>query len=260
MSELDEAIENGTKVHVFGIGESGRRAVTKMISRFDERARIGIGAIMVDSTGNLSFQTVTSTDNCTNLTVGIGTSESIFIIANPAEDYCLLERACRAAKAQGLHAYLIIPETITHNKTTAPHSANTGGDQLVLDSLFTVSHSSMSPLYPPQTEIRADNDLMDYLVYLLIQQLYEPMITHGFVGADSADLQCVIRGSVMRLGVGVANGDEKASNAVKIALARLAEQGIDPKNIAGVWCVVSGSSNILGNEHYNAMTGLSMLL
>lgn len=111
----------------------------------------------------------------------------------------------------------------------------------VFDTVFTVSDRSLSDKQDPllvQKDVLAGYSMRHIVTTIscLINQ-------RSFICVDFADMVTIMRGgSIGRLGIGLASGPARGSNAAKRALERLAAQGMPTFDATGVLSIVQGSS------------------
>lgn len=244
----------GARVHVVGVGKFGLSVVNNMFGDIDPQACIGVSRMM-GVTGDQSVTSIlpsVSRDESEILFDIIFNSDLVFIVADidMEENNPLLDSICDKLEDNGISTYLVIPATNSF-EIADPYSLADGEKSLVLEGLLLVSESSMSQ--PDLHSSEPKGARVDHLAGLMINQLYEPITKGSFVAVDFADLQSVMRRSLLRFGVGTSSGIEKACEAANKALACLANQELDPAKIKSAWCVLNGSSKLEMGD-YNAVS------
>ncbi len=213
MFELDESTERGAIIRVIGVGAFGVRVAGSMNGRIHKVDCFGIVQKSKAAPDNLPL---IPTPRCLHTTTDhhdetlleqLGNSDLVFVISNLAEEDGMLEDICITLQKENIPVFLVIPESAC--------TTDLNRDEVTLDGVIILSEASIEPPYPTAVVVQASPSLQNYIFQQAIQQITDLMTKHSLMGIDFADVMVIICGGVMRLGIGIANGEHNAQVAAE---------------------------------------------
>ncbi|MFZ4859965.1 MAG: hypothetical protein ACOYL3_26680 [Desulfuromonadaceae bacterium] len=240
MFELDESTERGAIIRVIGVGAFGVRVAGSMNGRIHKVDCFGIVQKGTAAPDNLPL---IPTPRCLHATADLHDEalleqlynpDLVFVISNLAEEDGLLENICITLQKENIPVFLVIPESACTMDLT--------GDQVTLDGVIILSEASIEPPYPTAVMVQASPSLQNYIFLQALQQITDLLTKQSLMGIDFADVMVIICGGVMRLGIGFAQGEQKAQMAAEKAAAFLKEQEVELQSISSALISIYGSN------------------
>lgn len=259
MFEFDESIEQGAIIRVIGIGAFGLRVAGNMVGRIHKVECLGVmqkGSMGPDNLPLASLPRCSNQDHhdVAALLELLGTSDLVFIVANLDEDDGLLEDVCNALHNGNIPTFLVIPESACSMERKTGSIGLERLEKVTLDGVMILSESSMEPPYPQSWDVQVAFAIQVNLFQLAIRQITDLITSHGLMGIDIVDVMVTICGGIMKLGAGIASGDEGAYRAAEKASTCLKNQAIELQAISSMLNSVYGSSNIMRMDDYNSVS------
>lgn len=275
MFEFDESQDQTAKIKVIGVGGGGGNVVDAMIN-----AQISGVEFMVTNTDAQALRRSIAPMKIqlgAQLTKGLGAGANPDVGREAAlEDRARLVElldgadmvfvACGLGGGTGTGAAPIIAEVakeigaLTVGVVTKPFTregrqrlakAENGAVELkkVVDSLIVIPNDRLIGLAGKNMSILDAFKPSDDVLRQAVQGLSDLIITEGVINVDFADVKSVMseRGMAM-MGIGVAEGESRASEAAQLAISSPLLEDIDISGAKGVLVNISGSSNMTMEE------------
>jgi len=275
MFEFDETLDQTAKIKVIGVGGGGSNVVDAMIN-----AQIaGVEFIVANTDAQALKRSVApmKVQLGTKLTKGLGAG------ANPetGSEAAMEDRsriiellsgadmvfvACGLGGGTGTGAAPVIAEAakevgaLTVGVVTKPFTregrqrlvkAEGGVEELkkVVDSLIVIPNDRLVGLAGKNMSILDAFKPSDDVLRQAVQGISDLITTSGLINVDFADVKSVMseRGMAM-MGIGVADGEKRASEAAQQAISSPLLEDIDISGAKGVLVNISGSSNMTMEE------------
>ena len=275
MFEFDETLDQTAKIKVIGVGGGGSNVVDAMIN-----AQIaGVEFIVANTDAQALKRSVApmKVQLGTKLTKGLGAG------ANPetGREAAMEDRsriiellsgadmvfvACGLGGGTGTGAAPVIAEAakevgaLTVGVVTKPFTregrqrlvkAEGGVEELkkVVDSLIVIPNDRLVGLAGKNMSILDAFKPSDDVLRQAVQGISDLITTSGLINVDFADVKSVMseRGMAM-MGIGVADGEKRASEAAQQAISSPLLEDIDISGAKGVLVNISGSSNMTMEE------------
>lgn len=228
-------------------------AQTQIDSDFDEDARIvavGFGPtgakmaqLLSRNLPGISCHEVTSNPKSGSsgqmaaLLSSIRESDLLLVMAAFDDEYC--GEGARIIGHSAREAGVLSLALIDDDNDVSPKSIAKLAD--AFDTVFAVSDVSLADIQDPLL-VRKDV-LAGYSMRHMVTVITNLINQRSLVCVDFADIAMIMRkGSIGRLGVGVASGPARGSTAAKIALERLTTQGVSTFDATSVLAIAQGSS------------------
>ena len=236
MFELDESTERGAIIRVIGVGAFGVRVAGSMNGRIHKVDCFGIVQKGAAAPDNLPLITsprclhASADHHDEALLEQLCNPDLVFVISNLTEEDGMLEDLCITLQKENIPVFLVISESACTMDLT--------GDEVMLDGIMILPEdSNWTAVMVP-----ASSSLQNYIFQQAIQQITDLMTKQSLMGIDFADVMVIICGGVMRLGIGFAQGEQKAQMAAEKAAARLKEQGVELQSISSALISIYGSN------------------
>jgi len=275
MFEFDESLDQSAKIKVIGVGGGGGNVVDAMID-----AHItGVEFIVAntDAQALKRSKAPTKVQLGTKLTKGLGAGanpdtgreaamEDRSRIAELLSGADMVFVACGLGGGTGTGAAPVIAEVaqevsaLTVGVVTKPFTregrqrmfkADTGATELkdVVDSLIIIPNDRLVGLAGKNTSILEAFKPADDVLRQAVQGISDIITTSGVINVDFADVKSVMseRGMAM-MGIGVAEGEKRASEAAHQAISSPLLEEIDISGAKGVLVNITGSSNMTMEE------------
>ncbi|MCA1797192.1 MAG: cell division protein FtsZ [Desulfuromonadaceae bacterium] len=275
MFEFDESLDQSAKIKVIGVGGGGGNVVDAMID-----ANISGVEFIVANTDAQALKrskAPTKVQLGTKLTKGLGAGanpdtgreaamEDRSRIAELLSGADMVFVACGLGGGTGTGAAPIIAEVarevsaLTVGVVTKPFTregrqrqvkADAGATELkdVVDSLIVIPNDRLVGLAGKNTSILEAFKPADDVLRQAVQGISDIITTSGVINVDFADVKSVMseRGMAM-MGIGVAEGEKRASEAAHQAISSPLLEDIDISGAKGVLVNISGSSNMTMEE------------
>ncbi|MCK9172582.1 cell division protein FtsZ [Desulfuromonas thiophila] len=275
MFEFDETADQSAKIKVIGVGGGGGNVVEAMI-----QAHInGVEFIVA----NTDAQALKRSRAPMKVQLGSKLTKGLGAGANPevGREAALEDRsriaellsgadmvfvACGLGGGTGTGAAPVIAEVarevgaLTVGVVTKPFSregrqrlikAENGVDELkkVVDSLIVIPNDRLIGLAGKNMSILDAFKPADDVLRQAVQGISDLITTDGLINVDFADVKSVMseRGMAM-MGIGVAEGEKRASEAANQAISSPLLEDIDISGAKGVLVNITGSSNMTMEE------------
>lgn len=275
MFEFDESLDQSAKIKVIGVGGGGGNVVDAMI-----QANISGVEFIVANTDAQALKrskAPTKVQLGTKLTKGLGAGanpetgreaamEDRSRIAELLSGADMVFVACGLGGGTGTGAAPVIAEVareisaLTVGVVTKPFTregrqrltkADTGAAELkeVVDSLIIIPNDRLVGLAGKNTSILEAFKPADDVLRQAVQGISDIITTSGVINVDFADVKSVMseRGMAM-MGIGVAEGEKRASEAAHQAISSPLLEDIDISGAKGVLVNITGSSNMTMEE------------
>ncbi|MCD6525758.1 MAG: cell division protein FtsZ [Desulfuromonas sp.] len=275
MFEFDESVDQTAKIKVIGVGGGGSNVVDAMIN-----AQIsGVEFIVANTDAQALKRSVApmKIQLGTKLTKGLGAGASPETGREAAQEdrsrivellsgADMVFVACGLGGGTGTGAAPIIAETakeigaLTVGVVTKPFTregrqrlvkAEGGVEELkkVVDSLIVIPNDRLVGLAGKNMSILDAFKPSDDVLRQAVQGISDLITTSGLINVDFADVKSVMseRGMAM-MGIGVADGEKRASEAAQQAISSPLLEDIDISGAKGVLVNISGSSNMTMEE------------
>ena len=275
MFEFDESVDQSAKIKVIGVGGGGSNVVDAMI-----KADISGVDFMVANTDAQALKRSIAPMKIqlgTKLTKGLGAGANPEIGREAAmEDRTRIMElldgadmvfiACGLGGGTGTGAAPVIAEAareigaLTVGVVTKPFTregrqrltkAEGGASELkkVVDSLIVIPNDRLVGLAGKNMSILDAFKPSDDVLRQAVQGISDLIIDDGVINVDFADVKSVMseRGMAM-MGIGVAEGEARASEAAQQAISSPLLEDIDISGAKGVLLNISGSSNMTMEE------------
>jgi len=275
MFQFDESIDQSAKIKVIGVGGGGGNAVNTMISCNVQ----GVDFIVA----NTDVQALRMSKAPTKIQIGSALTKGLGAGANPdmgkdaaLEDRERLSEALKGADmifvaaglggGTGTGAAPIIADVakelgaLTVGVVTKPFSregkqrfskAELGVSELKkhVDSLIVIPNDRLLGLAGKSMSILDAFKPSDDVLRQAVQGISDLINTSGLINADFADVKAVMseRGMAM-MGIGVASGEHRASEAATKAISSPLLEDIDISGAKAVLVNISGSSEMTMDE------------
>jgi cell division protein FtsZ len=275
MFEFDESLDQSAKIKVIGVGGGGGNVVDAMI----EANISGVEFIVAntDAQALKRSKAPTKVQLGTKLTKGLGAGanpetgreaamEDRSRIAELLSGADMVFVACGLGGGTGTGAAPVIAEVareisaLTVGVVTKPFTregrqrmtkADTGAAELkeVVDSLIIIPNDRLVGLAGKNTSILEAFKPADDVLRQAVQGISDIITTSGVINVDFADVKSVMseRGMAM-MGIGVAEGEKRASEAAHQAISSPLLEDIDISGAKGVLVNITGSSNMTMEE------------
>ncbi|MFO7831580.1 MAG: cell division protein FtsZ [Desulfuromonadaceae bacterium] len=275
MFEFDESLDQSAKIKVIGVGGGGGNVVDAMI----DASITGVEFIVAntDAQALKRSKAPTKVQLGTKLTKGLGAGanpetgreaamEDRSRIAELLSGADMVFVACGLGGGTGTGAAPIIAEVaqevsaLTVGVVTKPFTregrqrmvkADTGATELkdVVDSLIIIPNDRLVGLAGKNTSILEAFKPADDVLRQAVQGISDIITTSGVINVDFADVKSVMseRGMAM-MGIGVAEGEKRASEAAHQAISSPLLEDIDISGAKGVLVNITGSSNMTMEE------------
>jgi cell division protein FtsZ len=275
MFEFDETLDQTAKIKVIGVGGGGSNVVDAMINA----QIVGVEFIVANTDAQALKRSVApmKVQLGTKLTKGLGAG------ANPetGREAAMEDRsriiellsgadmvfvACGLGGGTGTGAAPVIAEAakevgaLTVGVVTKPFTregrqrlvkAESGVEELkkVVDSLIVIPNDRLVGLAGKNMSILDAFKPSDDVLRQAVQGISDLITTSGLINVDFADVKSVMseRGMAM-MGIGVADGEKRASEAAQQAISSPLLEDIDISGAKGVLVNISGSSNMTMEE------------
>ncbi len=275
MFEFDETLDQTAKIKVIGVGGGGSNVVDAMIN-----ANItGVEFIVANTDAQALKRSIASmkVQLGTKLTKGLGAGAS----PDTGRDAAMEDRsrisellagadmvfvACGLGGGTGTGAAPVIAEVakeigaLTVGVVTKPFTregrqrlikAESGVEELkkVVDSLIVIPNDRLVGLAGKNMSILDAFKPSDDVLRQAVQGISDLITTSGLINVDFADVKSVMseRGMAM-MGIGVASGEKRASEAAQQAISSPLLEDIDISGAKGVLVNISGSSSMTMEE------------
>ncbi len=271
MFEFDASVDQSAKIKVIGVGGGGGNVVDAMV-----RAEIAGVEFIVANTDAQALQRSIAPLKVqigTKLTRGLGAGANPEVgreaaqedrsrIAELLDGADMVFVACGLGGGTGTGAAPVIAEiarevgALTVGVVTKPFSregrqrqikAEGGVEELkkVVDSLIVIPNDRLIGLAGKNMSILDAFKPADDVLRQAVQGLSDLITTHGVINVDFADVKSVMseRGMAM-MGIGVAEGENRASEAAQQAISSPLLEDIDISGAKGVLVNISGSSSM----------------
>jgi cell division protein FtsZ len=271
MFEFDETIEQSAVIKVIGVGGGGGNAVNTMVAS-------GMGKVEF-IVANTDAQALRSSKAPIKVALGGQLTKGLGAGANPnvGRDAALEDREKLAAMFQGADMIFIaagmgggtgtgaapvIAEVareagaLTVGIVTKPFSregkqrmskADEGVRALKqhVDSLIIIPNDRLISIAPRSLGILDAFKPADDVLRQAVQGISDLITTSGFINVDFADVKAIMseRGMAM-MGIGIANGDNRAVEAAIKAISSPLLEDIDVSGAKGVLVNITGSSSM----------------
>ncbi|EAT14871.1 cell division protein FtsZ [Desulfuromonas acetoxidans] len=275
MFEFDETLDQTAKIKVIGVGGGGSNVVDAMINA----QIIGVEFIVANTDAQALKRSVApmKIQLGTKLTKGLGAGASPDVGREAAmEDRSRIVElltgadmvfvACGLGGGTGTGAAPVIAEAakevgaLTVGVVTKPFSregrqrlvkAENGVEDLkkVVDSLIVIPNDRLIGLAGKNMTILDAFKPSDDVLRQAVQGISDLITTSGLINVDFADVKSVMseRGMAM-MGIGVAEGEKRASEAAQQAISSPLLEEIDISGAKGVLVNISGSSTMTMEE------------
>lgn len=240
-------VENGGKaiIKVLAAGDGGARAVGKMRGRIQGIELFGTA----EELSYLSGKTAIGSDSPTLP----GTEESVIeslrsvmrgtdlaFVVTYIEDESVAFTARLVSDAARMEGAMVIGVIAEYTVLTR-YSGFDSVLRIVPDCIFPANEQI--PL------IFGSPSLVDYLMRHAIEQITLLIIERGLICIDYADVKAILTGDGANfMGIGVAGGAHKGSDAAFNALKGVKYQGVDMARVNGVLACFMGSTNMTMEE------------
>jgi cell division protein FtsZ len=275
MFEFDETLDQTAKIKVIGVGGGGSNVVDAMIN-----ANItGVEFIVANTDAQALKRSIApmKVQLGTKLTKGLGAGASPDTGREAAmEDRSRISElltgadmvfvACGLGGGTGTGAAPVIADVarelgaLTVGVVTKPFTregrqrlikAEGGVEELkkVVDSLIVIPNDRLVGLAGKNMSILDAFKPSDDVLRQAVQGISDLITTSGLINVDFADVKSVMseRGMAM-MGIGVASGEKRASEAAQQAISSPLLEDIDISGAKGVLVNISGSSNMTMEE------------
>ncbi|MFA5699957.1 MAG: cell division protein FtsZ [Desulfuromonas sp.] len=275
MFEFDETLDQSAKIKVIGVGGGGGNVVDAMISA--DITGVEFIVANTDAQALKRSKAPTKVQLGTKLTKGLGAGanpdtgreaamEDRSRIAELLSGADMVFIACGLGGGTGTGAAPVIAEVareicaLTVGVVTKPFSregrqrmakADAGAAELkdVVDSLIVIPNDRLVGLAGKNTSILDAFKPSDDVLRQAVQGISDIITTSGVINVDFADVKSVMseRGMAM-MGIGVASGEKRASEAAHQAISSPLLEDIDISGAKGVLVNITGSSNMTMEE------------
>jgi len=275
MFEFDESIDQSAKIKVIGVGGGGGNAVNTMIES-------GVGGVDFFA-ANTDAQALRNSRAPLKIQIGSQLTKGLGAGADPGvgKDAALEDRAKLADLLRGADMVFIAAGmgggtgtgaapiiadvakeigALTVGVVTRPFSREgkqrlTKADQGIkelkrhVDSLIVIPNDRLLGLAGKTMSILDAFKPSDDVLRQAVQGISDLITTSGLINVDFADVKAVMseRGMAM-MGIGVAEGENRAVDAATRAIASPLLEDIDISGARGVLVNISGSSNMTMEE------------
>ena len=274
--ELDQSIEPTAKIKVVGVGGGGSNAVNTMIDKHVHHVEFLVAN--TDAQALRTSKAPTKIQLGSQLTKGLGAGADPGVGRDSAvEDRERLVESLQGADmvfvaagmggGTGTGAAPVIADVakeigaLTVGVVTKPFSregkrrkeqAEIGIRELKkhVDSLIVIPNDRLLGLAGKNTSILDAFKPSDDVLRQAVQGISDLITTTGLINVDFADVKAVmsVRGMAM-MGIGVATGDNRASEAATAAISSPLLEDIDISGAKGVLVNICGSSSMTMDEY-----------
>ena len=271
MFEFDDSMEQVARIKVVGVGGGGSNAVNAMIAADVE----GVEFIVAntDAQALKASKAPVRVQLGGQLTKGLGAGANPEVGRDAAEEdreriADLLQGAdmvfiaaglgggtgtgaapiiAEVAKELGALTVAIATKPFAFEGTKRQKQAEQGVEELkkVVDSLILIPNDRLSGLAGKNTGILAAFKPADDVLRHAVQGISDLITNHGLINVDFADVKTAMgkRGMAM-MGIGIGEGENRASDAAKMAICSPLLEDIDITGATGVLVNVAGSSSM----------------
>ncbi len=281
MFQFEDALDQGAKIKVIGVGGGGGNAVNTMIRSQVE----GVEFI----TANTDAQALRRSDAPMKVQLGGQLTKGLGAGANPElgrqaaeEDHQRLVElfegsdmvfvaagmgggtgtgaapvVARAAKEAGALTVGVVTKPFSREGKQRMARADQGIAELreVVDSLVVVPNDRLLGLAGKNMSILDAFKPADDVLRQAVQGISDLITTEGLINVDFADVRTVMsnRGMAM-MGIGIAEGERRAAEAAHNAISSPLLEEVDISGAMGVLVNISGSANMTMEEFEEAST------
>jgi cell division protein FtsZ len=275
MFEFDESIDQSAKIKVIGVGGGGSNAVNTMIQSQVE----GVDFICA----NTDAQALRNSQASMKVQIGAKLTKGLGAGANPevGREAALEDRArlaeildgadmvfiaaglgggtgtgaapviAEVAKEFGALTVGVVTKPFTREGRQRQKKAEFGIEKLkeVVDSLIVIPNDRLLGLSGKNTSILDAFKPCDDVLRQAVQGISDLITTSGLINVDFADVKAIMseRGMAM-MGIGVAEGERRASEAAQRAISSPLLEDIDISGAKGVLVNITGSSSMTMDE------------
>jgi cell division protein FtsZ len=275
MFEFDESIDQTAKIKVIGVGGGGSNAVNTMIQSQVE----GVDFICA----NTDAQALRNSQASMKVQIGAKLTKGLGAGANPeiGREAALEDRArlaeildgadmvfiaaglgggtgtgaapviAEVAREFGALTVGVVTKPFTREGRQRQKKAECGIEKLkeVVDSLIVIPNDRLLGLSGKNTSILDAFKPCDDVLHQAVQGISDLITTSGLINVDFADVKAIMseRGMAM-MGIGVAEGERRASEAAQRAISSPLLEDIDISGAKGVLVNITGSSNMTMDE------------
>ncbi len=271
MFEFDDSIDQSARIKVIGVGGGGGNAVNTMI-----RSKLeGVDFVCA----NTDAQALRNSEAPLKLQLGSKLTKGLGAGANPeiGRDAALEDRTrlaeilegadmvfiaaglgggtgtgaapviAEVAKELGALTVGVVTKPFTREGKQRHKKAQYGIDRLkeVVDSLIVIPNDRLLGLSGKNTSILDAFRPSDDVLRQAVQGISDLITTSGLINVDFADVKSIMseRGMAM-MGIGVAEGERRASEAAQQAISSPLLEDIDISGAKGLLVNISGSSSM----------------
>lgn len=262
MLELDDLGEMHAIIRVIGIGAFGLRVVENMAGGIYRAECIGVVPNSSVKSNNLPIVSLLWSSkeghhDVAPLLEMPGTPDLVFIVANLDEDEALLVDICHALHNASIYTFLVIPESACIMKRKAGTDGLERVGNVTLDGVLIISESSMDQPHPNIGKGKDASSRQDHFFQQGIRLITDMFTVRGIIGIDFCDVIGRICGRIMRVGVGIDNGEGRALKAAEKATACLIKQGVVLQTIDSTLSGISSSRKSMCMDDYNSVNKFS---
>lgn len=279
--ELDTSSSGGAKIKVIGVGGGGGNAVNNMISKglcgvdfiaantdgqalthnlaeykiqLGEALTRGLGAGGSSDVGKKAAEE--SMDHIKELLKG---SDMVFVTAGMGGGTGTGGAPVIAKVAQEIGALVvsIVTKPFEWEGKKRLVSADDGINELrqYVDALIVIPNQRLLEIIDKKTGFREAYQKVDEVLYNATRGISDIIGNHGYVNVDFADVKAIMKGMGDALmGIGIASGDNRASEATRNALNSPLLDGISIAGAKGVLVNVTGGNDMTMHEVAEAVS------
>ncbi|MEZ4600175.1 MAG: cell division protein FtsZ [Syntrophotaleaceae bacterium] len=275
MFEFDESIDQSAKIKVIGVGGGGGNAINTMIqshvegvdficANTDAQAlrnslaplKVQLGGKLTKGLGagaNPEMGREAAMEDKARLTEILEGADMVFIAAGLGGGTGTGGAPVIAEVARELGALTVgvVTKPFTREGRQRQKKAEYGIERLkeVVDSLIVIPNDRLLGLSGKNTSILDAFKPSDDVLRQAVQGISDLITTSGLINVDFADVKAIMseRGMAM-MGIGVAEGERRASEAAQKAISSPLLEDIDISGAKGVLVNITGSSNMTMDE------------
>ncbi|HEX9779265.1 MAG TPA: cell division protein FtsZ, partial [Geopsychrobacteraceae bacterium] len=279
--QFEEALDQGAKIKVIGVGGGGGNAVNTMIrsqvagvefiaANTDAQAlrrsaapmKIQLGGELTKGLGagaNPDIGREAAEEDRKRLVELFAGSDMVFVAAGlgGGTGTGAAPVIAKAAKDAGALTVGIVTKPFSREGKQRMKRADDGVAALreVVDSLVVIPNDRLLGLAGKNMSILDAFKPADDVLRQAVQGISDLITTEGLINVDFADVRTVMsnRGMAM-MGIGVAEGERRAAEAAHAAISSPLLEEIDISGAMGVLVNISGSSNMTMEEFEEAST------
>lgn len=269
-----ESTNNKANICIVGAGATGLFAVSSMVGQIQAVTCIGLEFGPPETTLPDSLLKINIADvgdyrdgNLATLMTIIATADLVFLLACLDDIPAVLLRHLRTTERQrSISMFLVTPEPAEETDRRSmvsiirdgrrfvyevPTPASASGVGNYLDGIIVASREALLQRESTTTEVRDSPAFTNYLLRYPVEWISN-LVNHdqaGFISVSCDDIYKVLHRGVTRFGTGIASGPNRAILATEKAVSCLKQQQVKLADIAGIICIIAGSTAMTMDEY-----------